>query len=588
MKESKAIDTFRRQFFKERLHKVRDQGILVFDEASLLLQNEESQADVLVSDTFSNDRNHGSIAHFIAGVSASWWAPRQSPTGVQSHLKPAYGFYAHFLPQVSFDIIFEFRSPELAPAVVWRVDARGNAEALPPPDTDGDFRDQTGTFFDLRFGWSWIAQQFGAQKAMVAAEVETGYVIGIRAAKREGRDEQDDSDLEVTELADRYGRTRFDCAEVLNESDVDTLPFASEMFCASMLERYLPGALVEVFVLASSECFVAMIEEFADQAEVEVQVKHRQSKTYLTLSKGTIVQTIDLAYPFLRTLYTARSFPDGVKAFVNPVIEQIGSAHDIYEKLVQVLPDYVLSVDEFGVLTVTNERGEVLARNSLFRLSGQLWTGSSQSESQLLTLLGLDPVTKQRRCTDESLTQCRVCGGPARVSKNIRPKYSIGDDAQKFAGLATDRHLIYYVQECALHTIPLELEPGQGYGELEASYQSGLATAKTHLLSVQDDSAEGLWSFVGHDVASAVLEPGRITGLIAHFGLKLEKIWALAFYPDVLVITSSKPNAEMLDRLRHQSRESVHSLFPDRLWLIDMIRPIEPDSSPVGIVEIAS
>ena len=70
MKESKAIDTFRRQFFKERLHKVRDQGILVFDEASLLLQNEESQADVLVSDTFSNDRNHGSIAHFIAGVSA--------------------------------------------------------------------------------------------------------------------------------------------------------------------------------------------------------------------------------------------------------------------------------------------------------------------------------------------------------------------------------------------------------------------------------------------------------------------------------------------------------------------------------------
>ena len=588
MKESKAIDTFRRRFFTERLHKVRDQGILVFDEACLLLHSEESKADVLVSDTFSNERTHGSIAHFIAGVSASWWTPRQSPSGAQAHLKPAYGFYAHFLPQVSFDIIFEFRAPELAPAAVWRVDARGNAEALPPPETDGDFRDQTGTFFDLRFGWSWIAQEFRAQKAMVAAEVETGYVIGIRAAQRDEDDNGDQSDPEVMELADRYGRTRFDCAEVLNIDDAQALPFASEMFCASMLERYLPGADVEVFVLASSECFVAMIEEFADQAEVDVKIKHLQSQTYLTLSKGAIVQTIDLAYPFLRTLYTARSFPDGVRAFVNPVIEQISSAHDIYEKLVEVLPDYVLSVDEFGVLTVINERDELLARNSLFRLSGQLWTGSSQSESQLLTLLGLDPVTKQRRTTEQSLSECRVCGAPARVSKNIRPKYSIGDDTQKFAGLATDRHLIYYVQECPLHTIPLELEPGQGYGELEASYQSGLATAKTHLLSVQDDSVQGLWSFVGHDVASAVLEPGRITGIIAHFGLKLDKIWALAFYPDVLVISSSKPNAEMLDRLRHQSRESVHSLFPDRLWLIDMIRPIEPDALPLGVVEIAS
>ena len=53
MKESKAIDTFRRQFFKQRLDKVRDQGILVFDEACLSLHNEETKTDVLVSVTFS-------------------------------------------------------------------------------------------------------------------------------------------------------------------------------------------------------------------------------------------------------------------------------------------------------------------------------------------------------------------------------------------------------------------------------------------------------------------------------------------------------------------------------------------------------
>ena len=72
-----------------------------------------------------------------------------------------------------------------------------------------------------------------------------------------------------------------------------------------------------------------------------------------------------------------------------------------------------------------------------------------------------------------------------------------------------------------------------GFSELEAAYQSGLVNAKTLLLDVQESPGEGIWTFIGHDVASTVLEPGRVTGLLSHFSISIDTTWALAFYPDI-------------------------------------------------------
>ena len=68
MKESKAIDSFRRQFFRTRLEKVRTHGIQVFDEAALLIHDPVKDRDVLVTDTYPLERPHGSIQHFMAGL----------------------------------------------------------------------------------------------------------------------------------------------------------------------------------------------------------------------------------------------------------------------------------------------------------------------------------------------------------------------------------------------------------------------------------------------------------------------------------------------------------------------------------------
>ena len=92
------------------------------------------------------------------------------------------------------------------------------------------------------------------------------------------------------------------------------------------------------------------------------------------------------------------------------MIEQVDTGHDIFERLKGALPQHSLSVDENGVLNVRNAEGELCARNSLFRLCGQLWTGSNESESHLLALLGLDPVTKERRAGQRVLVHGEELG----------------------------------------------------------------------------------------------------------------------------------------------------------------------------------
>ena len=588
MTESKAIDSFRRQFFKSRLEKVRTHGVQVFDEAALLLRDLEKDRDVLVTDAFPLERPHGSINHFMAGIAASWWMPRQPTATSGSSLSPRCGLYAHFLPQTNYDIIFEFEADKEAPKMIWRLDARGRAAALPTPKNDGDFRDQAGTFLDLRFGWRWLANEFSQQNALVAAEVESGYVIGIRPATEDAEvDPLERVDPAVEELADRYGRTRFDCAEILNSEEAGALPFAAEVFCNDLLQRYLPGRRAEVFVLASSENFLGMVEEFAEHEGVQVELTDHDDELRLHLTVGAIRHSIAFAYPFLRTLYTARSFPDGVREFLVPLIRQVAGAHDIHERVCQMLPNHEIKVDDMGVMTVSDE-AQQLTRLNLFRTSGQMWTHSAESDADLLRLIGLDPDTKLPRLETRRLDQCSICGQSARVSKLIRPLDSIGEQTQKFAGIPTDRHLIYFVQECPSHSVPLELLPGQGIGELETAYQDAVSSAVLSLLHAESDANGAVWYFVGHDAGSLILEAGRITGLMHAFDIEMESVWGLAFFADVIVLAQSKPSLDDLTRLRHRAREYVQPIFPDRLWRIDMVRSIDPSTPPIGDVLTAN
>ena len=458
---------------------------------------------------------------------------------------------------------------------------------MPPPKSDGDFRDQTGTFLDLRFGWRWLAETYAKERGLVAAEVETGYVIGLRPGVADSElDPLERFDPAVEELADRYGRTRFDCVEILNADIADELPFAAEVFSHDLLRRYLPSESVEVFVLASSESFLAMVEEFADQDAVVATLIEEASETHLQLSRGPVAHRVAFAYPFLRTLYTARSFPDGVREFIAPLIRQVAVAHEIYERLCRLLADYTIEVDEFGVATISDSGTTQLARINLFRASNQLWTNSSESESDLLKLVGLDPETKQPMTNQASLDNCPICGLDTRVSKVIRPLYSIGDQAQRFAGLSTGQHLIYFVQECPVHTTPLELEPGRGLAELES-----LASQRWRQRRFRSCTPNRIWSRTCGSlwVTMQVHHFGGGSSHGSHGAFRHFDGWVwITFFADILILARAKPNADRLTQLRHRAREYVQPLFPDRLWTIDLVRPIDSTALPVGTVELSN
>ena len=102
--------------------------------------------------------------------------------------------------------------------------------------------------------------------------------------------------IQVEELIDRYGQTRFDCVEILN-LQVGELPTSGSF--DSLLTKFLPGT--PVVLLASGGHFLNVVE-VADQAGVAVKMSYAGREMGACCQKGKITQTIDFSYPFLRTL----------------------------------------------------------------------------------------------------------------------------------------------------------------------------------------------------------------------------------------------------------------------------------------------
>ena len=201
-------EEFRRSFHQQRMTLTREYGVEAYDQGEVLYRCPSCRAATVVRDAFYGREPEGPVEAFMGELAHRWFAARASlrtegckKCGTAGALPAVRALYAHFLPEVGFDLAFEIEptGPVLAEVEVeiddlptaaitrcWRMDARGRVTRIPPPRTELDVRDQTGTFFDLRAGWrSLIAtwRKLSAKRAgeTVLAEVQSGYLIGVRA-----------------------------------------------------------------------------------------------------------------------------------------------------------------------------------------------------------------------------------------------------------------------------------------------------------------------------------------------------------------------------------------------------------------------
>lgn len=620
-----AHEAFRTAFHRARRELIGAHGPEAFDQAQVLYADAETGRQIVIRDAFPRAFGIGPIDAFVERLNRDWWRGRQTFSGDGGDglkLVPVAGLYAHYLPEVGFDYSIEFAPGASAPAgeegpdraggaerdepdpageavAAWRMDARGRVTRLSLPKDEGMFRDQAGAFFDLRAGWRWLVERHQATGAhrptgeLQVAEVQSGYIIGVRAGVPGDPDPAAREDDELAHAFSRFDIQRFDTLEFLGSPEAARYPFVGERY-VEWLGAAAPAVEageIEPFVLADASEYLAAIEDLASQRGVAVAWIDPEDDIKVGLVKGPLRTEMAFSYPYLRTLHTARSFVEGASAFFGPFIDAIDEAHDLWTIAKEKITGYDLRI-EHGVVLVVSERGTdvPVGRWPLLNLVGRDNEHGAARVESFFQLLGYDPQTGTFADRSEALDTCPISGEPARVGKVIRPSALLGVDPRTLAGVEVGQHVVYYTVESARHVTPVERRPGRTLADLEAAYRAGLESAATTLLVHRRlPEATDALLLVGHDVGSLVLEPARLKAA-------LEAVEAptggehhvYAFFADAMVIAPKALTGEALRRARLAALEATQPHFPARVWPLDVVRIVTLGPPPAGRVELVS
>lgn len=595
--EDPTADPVRRvrdRFLADRRAFIQSHGPEAFDQAQVLYVCARTGKRVVLRDAFYGPQPAGPVDAFVGRLRDGWWRSRQTFAGQAEpgvDLKPVAGFYGRYLGEVGFDWIVEFDAEAGGATHAWRVDARGRAWRLDLPTDEGMFRDQTGTFFDLRAGWRWVVDRHRPSGQLVVAEVQPGYVVGARVGVPGDPEPAARPDPALEDAFSARTRADFDVLEFLGGPAAEALPFHGERYGEWLGDAAaeVDAGRLELFVLADSSNFLAGIEDLCARRGIAVEWVTPDEDLKVALHHGPLRLELNFSYPFLRTLHTGRSFVEGTRAFYLPVVDALDDALDLLRAVEKHVRGHRVHVEDGVVLVIDSpDDGPAIGRWNLMTLVGRQPFRGAEGEADLLRLLGYDPEAARFLPRPDALDICPVTGAPARVNKVVRPVDLLGVDPRTLVGVAIGPHFVYYTLDSATHSTPVEPGPGKAVTDLEAAYRARLDEASTSLLEArpldEDDDAPIL--LVGFDVGSLVLEPARVRALLDAVECPIGgAAFAYAFFADTLVVSPSQLSGRALYQARLAALEAAQPRFPARLWALDLARALDLDVEPLGRAE---
>lgn len=592
-------EAFRRAFHQQRLAMTRQYGVEAYDQGEVLYRCGACGAATVVRDAFYGREPQGPVEDFQVELCQRWFAARAQlraetcgKCGAPGPLTAQRALYAHFLPEVGFDMTFEvLGQPAPQIAALWRMDARGRTTRLSPSRSELDFRDQTGTFFDLRAGWrALVAAHRTSPRDTVVAEVQSGYIIGVRKGVPGDPNPAERHDEALEHLFSRFERRTYDIAEFLGRMDPATTPFHGELFdeWVGEVAPDVANGTLELFVLADSSEFLACIEDFCAHRGVAVEWIDPDTDLRVAFHLGDLRIEGAFAYPFLRTLHTGRTFHAGARLFYAPVVSALEDAGDILEIVEQEVKGHDIDVVEGTLLRIRTPTGKEVGRWNLMTIAGRLPFRSQEGVAALMNLLGYDREHGEFRPLRASLDRCPLCGEPARVGKVLRPSALLGLDRTGLVGAEVGEHFLYYTQECPVHSTPVAPGPGRTLAALEAAWAAGLPESRLVLVDARTEALGKVPAtlLVGFEAGSLVLEPARLKAALEAAEAEAgASVFAYAFFPDVLVVTPSALDAAGRRDARILALEAVQPRFPARIWPLDVARKLALPEEGAGLVE---
>ena len=565
------VARFCERFHASRATFVAEHGPEAYDQGAVLYVDDAGET-VMVLDAFYGPQPEGPVDAFLGRLVSDWWVGRQTLRSDDGRILSARaGLYARYLGEVGFDWVVELGAAGVERCS--RRDGRGRQRALAPPEDESMFRDQTGTFFDLRAGWRWLVEAQRDADALVVCEVQPGYVVGVRPGVPGDDDPGAREDPELEHAFSRFAPGHYDTLEFLGGAVAARYPFHTERYHAWLGDAAAAAdaGAIELFVLADSERFADGLRDLCERRGIEAAIDagDEEEPPRIELHHGPIRLEVDFSYPFLRALHTGRSFVEGARAFYLPVVQALDEAHELLRAAAEVLPERRVTCD--GVVMAIGGLG----RWNLMGLAGRLRFRGSEGREALRSFLNAGDTA--------DLTVCPVCRGEARVAKVVRPRRLVGD--AELVGVAVGDHVVCYTLEDEAHSTPVSPGAARTVATLEAAYAAGLDRARVHLLEARRISGASL--LVAFDAGSLVLEPGLLKAALLAAELPADGArTAYAFFPDVVVVADAPLGGRALLRARAAAMEAVQGRFPGRTWPLDLARPVDLEAAPAGTVTV--
>jgi len=604
--QEEEIEVLRTRFFK----RVR-QEVLTWGEESLdlawtyypgLIEEGESGSPRLVVDRVHLPRVGSSCVEFIESVSLEWWPARaqvsasdqrqnKSAIGLASHegtpspdgmTEAVCGFYARYLNASGFTFVLEFNYTHLknptTPPVLWRVDARSQGTKIVIPQDEGDFYDQMGAYLDLRMGWSWLIQQSEQRNALVTAEVEPGYLIGVRPGDpMSDEDPADREDPEIEAVFSRFDIERFDTLEFINLEGAGEYPFQLERF-----DCWLPDAQrdllhsqrFEGFVLSQSERFYEAVEEVAERRHIELSWGSDEDLLSIILRRGPLWVERPFSLPYLWTLHSGRQHHEGAVDFFRDDLDRLHLASELYFAIRKELEaaygsegGFTLEVHEGSELVLTTTNSLTSLDQERVRVPLIDWAAESVFEgkegaSRFLTLWGWNAESLSWSQPRHQLDRCPLCERESRVTSVIRPK--LDGEVPMMIGTRMSHRLPdhlwgYYGLDCTQHHIPIFWESAEQLHEHLKQQTHHILGLTTHVtIELEEMNVELLWGteLVGALLSAELRESLRERGAL----------YAYAFTPDLLILSLLPLEDSDLMELTPHARQLVARFGPDRDW----------------------
>jgi hypothetical protein len=493
---------------------------------------------------------------FIDSVTTEWWGARAEVIMAQGEsARPAIcGFYGRYLSASGFAMVIEF-GPD-GREHIWRVDARAQGVSLPLPQNEEDFYSQFGTPLDLHYGWRWLLERYIETERLCTAEVEPGYLIGVRrGAPFSEEDPSDREDPEIQEVFSRFDIERFDTLEFLNHEVSERYPFSEERYEEWFPESYIEHLKrneIELFTLSQSERFFQAIEEVAERRKVEVSLEGADDHVTLTFTRGPWSITRPFALAYLWTLHTGRKYEEGAIEFFRADLERLYSASELYFKLLTPLAEHRLEVSG-DHLKVSDSRGAERANIPLLSWSAAGAFDHADGVTRLLRFIGFD--AGEWREVNHRLDECPLCDAPARVVRSIRPKSHQVEDVMN-ASFNYDADIWgYYSLTCPHHQLPIHWADSD-------TIERGLKAQTHQMIEVNVEvEVEGVSLLWAREITGTLFDPETRESL-----LERGATHAYAIFPDLIALSEMLLQGHLLDAVRQRASLLADQWGPDRAW----------------------